>query len=72
MFVFSVSFMYAGNTEVEAVLAKEEVGTEGQVEREEASEEDALYCKVTRKNGDVVECWLCNCRGLAEQLAMVD
>ena len=37
-----------------------------QSSNQQMEEDDAIYCKVTRPDGTTVECWFCNCKGLAE------
>ena len=70
--VFATSFAFANSGDDKGkVLASEEVKTENQLKEEEKQlsldellKPEALYCKVTRKDGSTVECILCNCSKL--------
>jgi len=36
------------------------------VASEEKTDDEALYCSITDKDGNKVTCWLCNCNDLAK------
>lgn len=70
-FAFVTTFAFAGNTEVETVLVKEEVKTEEQVKEvtleETFDKVDATNCKITK--GDMtVECTNCDCAKLVKAM----
>lgn len=70
--VFATSFAMANNGQEENVNPTTTQQTEQtqQVYYEEIfkiAEEEAIYCEVTRSNGDVVRCVLCNCKKLADE-----
>lgn len=61
--MFATATVFAANEPVK----KQEVKKDNNEKSEEA-----LYCKVTTKEGDIIECYLCDCSKLAESLQKSD
>lgn len=56
---------FASNIEaIETNAINKEAVTVNKVTEED--DEDALHCKVTKPDGTIVECWVCDCKGLQD------
>lgn len=69
-FAFTTTFAMANNGQEENANPSTTQQTEQTLSYDEIfkrAEDEAIYCEVTRSNGDVVRCVLCNCKKLADE-----